>query len=168
MYGKPFKMMGKSPMMKKLIGKQGTLAEKGAPELQAAIAASPEKPGPPMKDGSPMDMYGKSPAKKYKNAGQRKAAHASMAEKAAPTRKYSPMKQDKAKLKKATKKKPTDREMRISNNTEFNAYARKEGIIPTFNTSTDEGMAKFEKYYSNKANISFISKKQAEYFKNKK
>ena len=76
MYGKPFKMMGKSPMMKKLIGKQNNLPE----ALKAKIEASPEKPGPPMKDGSPMDMYGKSPAKKYKNA--------------APTRKYSPMKHD--------------------------------------------------------------------------
>ena len=30
---------------------------------------------------SPMDMYGKSPAKKYKNAAQRMAVHASKAEK---------------------------------------------------------------------------------------
>ena len=122
MYGKPFKMMGKSPMMKKLIGKQGTLAEKGAPELQAAIAASPEKPGPPMKDGSPMDMYGKSPAKKYKNAGQRKAAHASMAEKAAPTRKYSPMKQDKGK--KLTPQK-TEKKYRLMSGTKKNTKTGK-------------------------------------------
>jgi len=39
MYGKPFKMMGKSPMMKKLIGKQENLPE----ELKAKIKASPAK-----------------------------------------------------------------------------------------------------------------------------
>ena len=65
MYGKPFKMMGKSPMMKKLVGKQNNLPA----ELKAKIEASPEKPGPPMKDGSPMNMYAKSPVKKsYKQA----------------------------------------------------------------------------------------------------
>tara|TARA_R110000764_G_scaffold8034_1_gene27577 strand:- start:36 stop:560 length:525 start_codon:yes stop_codon:yes gene_type:complete len=39
MYGKPFKMMGKSPMMKKLVGKQGNLPA----ELKAKIEASPVK-----------------------------------------------------------------------------------------------------------------------------
>tara|TARA_B110000858_G_C17431357_1_gene305586 strand:+ start:125 stop:526 length:402 start_codon:yes stop_codon:yes gene_type:complete len=39
MYGKPFKMMGKSPMMKKLIGKQNNLPA----ELKAKIEASPAK-----------------------------------------------------------------------------------------------------------------------------
>ena len=49
-----FKMYGKSPMMKKLIGKQHNLPE----ELKAKILAS----------DSPMEMYGKkSPAKNYKN-----------------------------------------------------------------------------------------------------
>ena len=48
-----FKMYGKSPMMKALIGKQKDLAKMGAPELQAAIEASPAK------------MYGKSPKKNY-------------------------------------------------------------------------------------------------------
>tara|TARA_R110002020_G_scaffold235672_1_gene447803 strand:- start:1326 stop:1529 length:204 start_codon:yes stop_codon:yes gene_type:complete len=67
MYGKkPFKMYGKSPMMKKLIGKQHNLPE----ELKAKIEASPAK------------MYGKkSPAKKYKSDAQRKAVHASKADK---------------------------------------------------------------------------------------
>ncbi len=50
-----FKMYGKSPMMKALIGKQKDLAKMGAPELQAAIEASPAK------------MYGKSPKKNYMN-----------------------------------------------------------------------------------------------------
>jgi uncharacterized protein (DUF1919 family) len=64
MYGKPFKMMGKSPMMKKLVGKQNNLPE----ELKAKIEASP--------------------AKKYKSDAQRKAIHASKAEKAAPMKNY--------------------------------------------------------------------------------
>ena len=37
----PYKMYGKSPMMKALIGGQKNLAKNGAPELQAAIEASP-------------------------------------------------------------------------------------------------------------------------------
>ena len=36
----PFKMMGKSPLMKKLVGKQGNLPE----NLKAAIKAAPESP----------------------------------------------------------------------------------------------------------------------------
>ena len=52
---KPFKMYGKSPMMKALIGNQNVLKTK-APELAAAIEASPGK------------MYGKkaAPTKNYK------------------------------------------------------------------------------------------------------
>ena len=65
MYGKkPFKMYGKSPMMKKLIGKQENLPE----ELKAKILASP--------------------AKKYKSHAQRKAVHASKAEKASAVKNY--------------------------------------------------------------------------------
>jgi len=68
-----FKMYGKSPMAKKLIGKQNNLPE----ELKAKIIASP--------------------AKKYKSDAQRKAVHASKADKgsmakmydkAAPTKNY--------------------------------------------------------------------------------
>ena len=81
MPNKPFKMYGKSPMMKALVGKQGNLP----PALQKEIL------------DSPMGMYGKSPAKKYKSDAQRKAVHASKAEKgsmaktydkAAPTKNY--------------------------------------------------------------------------------
>ena len=39
----PFSMDGKSPVMKKLIGGQKNLARNGAPELQAAISASPAR-----------------------------------------------------------------------------------------------------------------------------
>ena len=39
----PYKMYGKSPMMKALIGGQKNLAKQGAPELQAAIEASPTR-----------------------------------------------------------------------------------------------------------------------------
>ncbi len=80
----------------------------------------------------------------------------------------SPMKQDKSKKVQARATGPrfagkkTDREIRISKNTEFNAYARKKGILPTFK-STEE----MKKWYSNKANVNILNKKQAEYFKNK-
>ena len=69
---RPFKMYGKSPMMKKLIGKQNNLPE----ELKAKIIASP--------------------AKKYKSDAQRKAVHASKAEKGSAAKMYgkSPMKKD--------------------------------------------------------------------------
>jgi len=80
MYGKkPFKMHGKSPMMKALIGGQKILKEK-APELAAAIEAAPED--------SPNKMYGKkSPKKKYKSDAHRKAVHASKAERS-PKKNY--------------------------------------------------------------------------------
>jgi|TARA_B110000211_G_scaffold220153_1_gene266535 hypothetical protein len=52
----PFKMKGKSPMMKALVGKQENLPA----ELKAKILASP--------------------AKKYKSDAQRKAVHASKSE----------------------------------------------------------------------------------------
>ncbi len=90
-----FKMYGKSPMMKALIGGQTILEEK-APELAAAIKASPSKmahgkspkknymtmgkyskSGDAVKFGdSPKKMYGKSP-KKFASDAERKAAYAS-------------------------------------------------------------------------------------------
>ena len=60
----PYKMYGKSPMMKKLIGKQNNLPE----ELKAKIIASP--------------------AKKYKSDAQRKAVHASKNETASAMKNY--------------------------------------------------------------------------------
>mgnify|MGYP003670988150 FL=1 len=59
-----FMMKGKSPLMKALIGKQENLPE----ELKAKILASP--------------------AKKYKSDAQRKAVHASKAEKASAAKMY--------------------------------------------------------------------------------
>jgi len=63
----PFKMKGKSPMMKALIGGQNNLAKNGAPELQAAIEASPatmkKESSMKMKKESSMKMMKKSPAK---------------------------------------------------------------------------------------------------------
>ena len=67
-----FKMYGKSPMMKALIGNQDKLPV----ELQKKIL------------DSPIDMYGKSPAKKYKSDAQRKAVHASKNEKASSMKNY--------------------------------------------------------------------------------
>ena len=55
----PFKMKGKSPMMKKLIGKQGNLPE----HLKAKILAAPESPTKMMKK-SPTKMAKKSPTKR--------------------------------------------------------------------------------------------------------
>ena len=59
-----FMMKGKSPLMKALIGKQENLPE----ELKAKILASP--------------------AKKYKSDAQRKAVHASKAEKGSMAKMY--------------------------------------------------------------------------------
>ena len=55
----PFKMKGKSPMMKALVGKQANLPA----ELKAKIEAAPESPAKMMKK-SPAKMMKKSPAKK--------------------------------------------------------------------------------------------------------
>jgi len=71
-----FKMYGKSPMMKALVGKQKNLPA----NLRAEIEAAPETPMN-MYGDSPMDMYGKSPMDKYASDAQRKAIHASKAEK---------------------------------------------------------------------------------------
>ena len=59
-----FMMKGKSPLMKALVGKQENLPE----ELKAKILASP--------------------AKKYKSDAQRKAVHASKADKASAAKMY--------------------------------------------------------------------------------
>ncbi len=59
-----FKMYGKSPMAKKLVGKQHNLPQ----ELKDKIEASP--------------------AKKYKSDAQRKAVHASKNEKASAMKNY--------------------------------------------------------------------------------
>jgi len=56
----------------------------------------------------------------------------------------------------------SDRKKKIAQNTEFNAYAIKEGILPNFNSTEEK-----EKWYSNKANVNMLNRKQAEYFKNK-
>ena len=73
-----FMMKGKSPMMKALIGEQKNLPE----ELKAKILAAPE---------SPAKMYGdkkNSMLKKYKSDAQRKAVHASKAEKGSAAKMY--------------------------------------------------------------------------------
>ena len=69
-----FMMKGKSPLMKALIGNQNKLPV----ELQEKILASPGK------------MYGKkgTMAKKYASAAQRKAVHASKAEKSSMAKNY--------------------------------------------------------------------------------
>ena len=59
-------------------------------------------------------------------------------------------------------KQNTDREKKIARNTEFNAHARKTGLLPTFKSTEEK-----EKWYSNKANVNMLNKKQAEYFKSK-
>jgi len=82
----------------------------------------------------------------------------------------SPMKQDKAKLIKSEKRKLTDREIRIAKNKEFNAYAEKQGWKPPQpgSNATDKETENYVKFYSSKANVNMLNKKQAEYFKNKK
>tara|TARA_R100000008_G_C3527357_1_gene137312 strand:- start:497 stop:811 length:315 start_codon:yes stop_codon:yes gene_type:complete len=61
----------KNPVMLTKEGKEKIMASDANPEFKAAI------------EKSPIDMYGKkhSPAKGYKSAAQRKAVHASKAEK---------------------------------------------------------------------------------------
>ena len=150
-----FKMRGKSPMMKKLIGKQHNLPE----HLKAKIEASPAKhsgaemysaknnPGVDRGHGredeagmqntintrkkdekehdayhtkypkdtnhasSSRDKKKKSPAKKYKSDAQRKAVHASKAEKGSPSKMYD----------KSPVKKKEDKQVPLS------AYEKKKG-----------------------------------------
>jgi hypothetical protein len=75
--------------------------------------------------------------------------------------KNSPMKQD------------TDREKKIKQNREFNAYAIEQGLAPKPPKAGDlsaKGRAElkaYEEFYGNKANVRMLNRKQAEYFKNK-
>ena len=79
----------------------------------------------------------------------------------------SPLHQDNLSKIKETKRKLTDREIRIAKNKEFNAYAEEQGWKPPQPT-TDEGVASYTEFYKNKDNVNMLNKKQAEYFKNKK
>ena len=62
MYGKPFKMMGKSPMMKKLVGKQNNLPA----ESKANIKASPATKKPTLGEWFKSTKLGKN----LKSAGK--------------------------------------------------------------------------------------------------
>jgi len=83
--GGPFAMKsygkGKNPMpMLGDLDKDGKMS--GYEKARQTAIEKNTKGGPKMKYGSPMDMYGKkgSMAKKYKSDAQRKAVHASKAE----------------------------------------------------------------------------------------
>tara|TARA_R100000700_G_C3168485_1_gene143400 strand:+ start:1575 stop:2000 length:426 start_codon:yes stop_codon:yes gene_type:complete len=67
--------------------------------------------------------------------------------------------------KKKTGTKPTDREIQIKQNQEFNKYAEEQGWKPNLDSV---GVKKYEEFYSNKDNVNFLNKKQKEYFANKK
>ncbi len=66
-----------------------------------------------------------------------------------------------------SKRKLTDREIRISKAKEFNAYAEKQGLKPP-QPKTDEEVASYTEFYKNKDNVNMLKKEQAKYFKNKK
>ena len=52
----PFKMMGKSPLMKKLVGKQGNLPENLKAAIKAAPGTSPGKMVSPLKEDKPLSQ----------------------------------------------------------------------------------------------------------------
>ena len=194
----PFKMKGKSPMMKKLIGKQHRLPE----HLKAKIMAAPESPAKkrvkvkdmPRKQqmavkatmadggkGAPTKMMKKSPAKAMSKAAKNLL-------KAVPNKKaYDKLSEmDKRGFDKAAKKaglptksamklkKSTAREQRIARNKEFLPIAIKKGLAPKRPKAGDlspKGRADlkaYEKFYGNKENVRKLNKAQQEYFKNKK
>ena len=83
----------KNPIMLTKEGKEKIMASDANPEFKKAIANSPVD----MKSDSPMYMHGKkSPAKKYKSDDQRKAVHASKAEKSPAKQKVDPFKMNQA------------------------------------------------------------------------
>ena len=84
-----FKMKGKSPMMKALIGKQGNLS----PELKAEILKSPMD----MKKKSPMDMKKKS-SMKLSEEDKKKAMDNAMPDAKVKSRNYDDLKTDKAEM----------------------------------------------------------------------
>tara|TARA_R110002020_G_scaffold221687_1_gene429814 strand:- start:356 stop:775 length:420 start_codon:yes stop_codon:yes gene_type:complete len=87
-----FKMTGKSPMMKALIGKQGNLP----PELKAKIEAAPES-ATKMKKKSPMEMKKKSPMK-LSEEDKKKAMDNAMPDAKVNSRNYDDLKTDKAEM----------------------------------------------------------------------
>ena len=87
-----FKMTGKSPMMKALIGKQGNLP----PELKAKIEAAPES-ATKMKKKSPMEMKKKSPMK-LSEEDKKKAMDNAMPDAKVKSRNYDDLKTDKAEM----------------------------------------------------------------------
>ena len=73
------------------------------------------------------------------------------------------------KYKKSPAKKPTDRKEKIAKNIEFNKVAEQKGLKPPRPKAGDaKALKAYEKFYSNKANVNMLNKKQKEYFKNKK
>jgi len=77
-----FMMKGKSTVMKKLVGKQSNIDKNKDGKIS-------EVDFDMMNSKSPLEMYGKkSMAKKYKSDAQRKAVHASKAEKGSMAKMY--------------------------------------------------------------------------------
>tara|TARA_R100001463_G_scaffold54637_1_gene105717 strand:+ start:309 stop:665 length:357 start_codon:yes stop_codon:yes gene_type:complete len=76
----------------------------------------------------------------------------------------------KAKLVKSETRKLTDREIRIANAKEFNAYAVEKGMKPPQpgDNATDEEVMNYTNFYKNKDNVNMLNKEQKKYFKNKK
>jgi len=55
---------------------------------------------------------------------------------------------------------------KLQRNREFNEYAEKQGWKPPQpKYGDDKGLKNYEKFYSNKANVNMLNKRQAEYFK---
>ena len=152
-----FKMYGKSPMVKKLIGKQANLPA----ELKAKIMATPESPAKMKKD--PAMKMAKDPAMKMKKTPMEMKKTPMKMKKEEPMKmKKAPTKMKDGKKNLVKKNEQTDREKKITRNKEFNAHAIKTGLLPTFKSTAEK-----EKWYSNKANVNMLNKKQAEYFKKK-
>ena len=76
----------------------------------------------------------------------------------------------KAKLIKSETRKLTDREIRISKNKEFNAYAVEKGMKPPQpgDNATDKEVMDYTNFYKNKDNVNMLNKEKKKYFKNKK
>ncbi len=69
-----------------------------------------------------------------------------------------------------SKRKLTDREIRISKAKEFNAYAVEQGLKPPQpgNNATDKEVMDYTNFFKNKDNVNMLNKEQKKYFKNKK
>ena len=178
---KPFKMKGHSlPGISQKKADKTSDGRPGSSALQMKTDAELKAADQAKQDKSQRQQNGKGMTDKERSAADKKSAMKKLDRSKAKRNdpddgvvsaseasggmfmKKAPTKMKDVKKNLVKKNEQTDREKKIARNKEFNANARKTGLLPTFKSTAEK-----EKWYSNKANVNMLNKKQAEYFKKK-